>query len=98
MNATDLLDYLRDHDVVLAVHGDRLDYHGPSDVLDDATLDKVRRLKSDLLALLQAVTSAPSPPDADLDDWEPFVNEFGLPGIRRSDMQWPDTSRGMDFA
>jgi hypothetical protein len=104
MNAIrDFLTYCLDLGVELVPQGDRLSYDGPEEVLTDDLVEQIRAHKAELMAILRngapisssstgsissAVGSAGEPDE--LDGWESFTNEFGLPGCRRIGEWWPE--------
>jgi hypothetical protein len=104
MNAShDLLAYCRDFGVELFPQGSELWYDGPEEAITDELIEQIRAHKAELMAILRngalidssstgsissAVGSAGEPDE--LDGWESFTNEFGLPGCRRIGEWWPE--------
>jgi hypothetical protein len=86
MTPAQFLDYLNTCGVTVRLDGDDLDVEGPSDVLDDETLNNIRHHKSALIGILNGdavVSTAPMPnyPTARLAEPDP----------KREAIQWAET-------
>jgi hypothetical protein len=74
-----LLMRLRRAGVVLTVRGDAIAYDGPSDALDAAAVDLLRRHKTQIIALVSSAWWPPNQPRPNLTD---LAIAHGAPAVR----------------